>query len=87
MAAKYVPFFESFYNATKDLSDERRLRIYDSLLAYGFHGEFPELSDDEALDMAFKRMLPNVDATLKRCESNKKAGEASGASRRKRNNG
>ena len=53
MAAKYVPFFESFYHATRDLSDGRRLRIYDSLLAYGFLGEMPDLSDDEALDRAF----------------------------------
>lgn len=72
MAAKYVPFFESFWRATRDLSDARRLKVYDAVLAYGFAGEFPDFDGDETLRVAFDLMVPNIEAAMKRCERNQR---------------
>ena len=82
MAAKYVPFFESFWLGTRGMDGERRLRIYDAVLSFGFTGEVPDLNDDEALAVAFELMRPNIEAVIRKCEQNRRAGEASGRARR-----
>lgn len=82
MAAKYVPFFESFYIATKDLDDDKRLKAYDAVISYGFTGEVPDFADDPLLKMFWDMSRPNIDATMRRCERNSNAGKASGEARK-----
>lgn len=82
MAAKYVPFFESFWLAVKDLTDEERLKIYDAVLSYGFNGEMPQFPESQRLlNVAFELMRPNIDKAIKRAEANSRAGRASGEAR------
>lgn len=35
-------FYESFYEACKDLPDSERLAVYDAILGYGCEGKLPE---------------------------------------------
>ncbi len=67
MAVKYVPIFESFYEVASGLDDERRLKLYDAVMEYGFYATWPtDIDDDEVLKVAFKLIKPNIDASVKR---------------------
>lgn len=65
----YVPIYQSFYEVALSLDDDRRLKLYDAVMEYGFLGTFPDF-DDEALSIAFKLIRPNLDTSIKRQRQN-----------------
>lgn len=69
--AKYVPLFESFWQALQALSEEERLLAYDSMCRYAFEGEYPDFTDRPMLAMFWELARPNIDAALKRSEINR----------------
>lgn len=71
---KYVPFFASFDNVARRLSDEQRLRLYDAVCDYGFRGIWPDLSDDLMLLNIFEVVAPNIETTVKKMMGGKKGG-------------
>lgn len=77
MADRYM-FFESYYRAACKLSDEDRLTFYDGLCSYAFDGVFPEFEPGTMLDMAFTLAFPNVEKSVRQCETLKANGAKGG---------
>ena len=57
-------FYRSFAEAIEILDDETRLKCYDAIVAYGIHGEEPEL--DGFSRTVFTLVKPQLDANNKR---------------------
>jgi hypothetical protein len=66
-------FYESFYEAAKDLPDDQRLQIYDAIIRYGCAGILPEdlTGTPKAL---FAIVKPLIDANAQRRENGAKGG-------------
>lgn len=65
-------FYRSFYESIKELPDENRLRIYESLFEYAMNDQEPDLS---GIDMAlFKAISPQIQANNKKFEAGAKGG-------------
>ena len=71
MGAKYVPIFESMYEATRGMTNEEVGELTRALCEYGFHGEYPDFPPGSMKDVIFKLLRPNVDATIRRSEVNR----------------
>ena len=69
--AKYCPVFESFWMALRNFSDAQRLRAFEAMCRYTFDGEVPDLSDDPMLATFWELARPNMDATIRRSETNR----------------
>lgn len=66
-------FYESFYEACKDLPDKDRLATYDAIIAYGCAGVIPE--DLKGTPKAvFTIAKPLLDANAQRKENGAKGG-------------
>lgn len=70
--AKYVPIYESVWIALKGMTEEERLRAYDSLCEYAFEGLVPDFSDQPLLSLFWELTRPNIDAALRRSEVNRR---------------
>ncbi len=68
MASGYT-FHNSYYEATKALSPEDRLAIFDAMNLYAFEGIDTDFEDSN-LAMAWNLIRPNVDSSLKRSKTN-----------------
>ena len=79
--ARYCPVLESFWVALSNeiYSDAQRYRMYESMFRYTFAGEFPDFSDDPMLGVVWELIRPNIDATVKRSEANRRNAEKSRA--------
>ena len=66
-------FYESFYEALKELKPIDRAKVYDAVFGYVFGGEEPELSG--ASKMAWILIKPQIDANIKRRENGEKGAE------------
>ena len=65
-------FYRSFYESIKELPEENRLRIYESLFEYAMNDQEPNLS---GVDMAlFKALSPQIQANNKKFEAGAKGG-------------
>ena len=73
-------FFESFWEAAKELSAKERLKFYDTVIQYAFTGEAPDFHG--TAKSAFLLVKPIIDSTRRKQAAGRKAGEASGAARR-----
>lgn len=60
---KYIPFFESYYEAAQELSKADRLKLYDAIITYGFTGEEPELPKMPSI--CWKLIKPRIDGEVK----------------------
>lgn len=66
-------FYESFYEAAKDLPDDQRLQIYDAIIRYGCAGILPdELTGTPKA--VFAIVKPLLDANAQRRENGAKGG-------------
>lgn len=54
-------FTENYYLSASVLSDEERLKFYDTIIKYGITEEEPEL--DGFLSLAFELIRPEIDST------------------------
>lgn len=68
MASGYT-FHQSYYEATKTLSQEHRVAIFDAMNRYAFEGADTEF-EDITLAMAWNLIKPNVESSLKRSKTN-----------------
>ena len=68
-------FFESYFDAIRELEPVDRLAVYDAICEYGVTGNVPELTGVAA--MAFKLIRPNIDKS----HSRSAAGAVGAASR------
>lgn len=65
-------FYRSFYESIKELPEENRVRIYESLFEYAMNDQEPDLS---GIDMAlFKALSPQIQANNKKFEAGAKGG-------------
>ena len=65
-------FYRSFYESIKELPEENRLRIYESLFEYAMNDQEPDLS---GVDIAlFKALSPQIQANNKKFEAGAKGG-------------
>lgn len=67
-------FFESYYRAAEDLSQEQKLTFYNAIFAYMFDDIEPDFTE-QFLIFAWKLILPNLDKTKKLSKSGKKGRE------------
>lgn len=65
-------FYESFYEAIRELPDADRLAAYDAICKYGCTGEQPEVSG--VVKVIFTLVKPQIDANERRAASGKKGG-------------
>lgn len=65
-------FYESFYEALKNLPDKERLESYDAICKYGCTGEEPDVSGVVAV--VFTLVKPQIDAAEKRAVCGKMGG-------------
>ena len=72
MKASYI-FYQSFYDALKELPDDLRLSMYDAISTYALTGEAPEMSG--VGKAVFLLIKPQLDANAQRYENGCKAGE------------
>lgn len=63
MTKKYIPFFESYYDAAQELNKVDRMKLYDTIITYGFTGEVPELKGKPLL--CWKLIKPRIDGEVK----------------------
>lgn len=69
---KYIPFFESYYEAAQELSKADRLKLYDAIITYGFTGEEQELPKMPSI--CWKLIKPNLDKSILDWENGSKGG-------------
>ena len=62
MAGKFA-FFESFWEAAKDLDDKNRLAFYDAIADYAFTGAEPDFKG--VMGTIWKLVKPNIDSSFK----------------------
>lgn len=67
-----VIFYESFYEAIRELPDADRLAAYDAICKYGCTGEEPEVSG--VVKVVFTLVKPQIDANERRAATGKKGG-------------
>ena len=72
-----VVFYESYYEAVRDLSDADRLSMYDAILDFGFKGEVADLPPH--LKPLLILIMPNVSASKRRREASIANGKMGGA--------
>lgn len=72
-SAQRFSFYASFYEAAKDLDDEKRLAFYDAIMAYAFDGIEPEFTG--IMNAVWNLTKPNVDASIKYCKAGAKGGK------------
>lgn len=65
-------FYESFYEAIKDMPDAHRLAAYDAIMQYAFTGEEPEVHG--MARVVFIMAKPQIDANEKRRQNGSKGG-------------
>lgn len=65
-------FYESFYEAIKDMPDAHRLAAYDAIMQYAFTGEEPEVHG--MARVVFVMAKPQIDANEKRRQNGSKGG-------------
>lgn len=71
MAGKFA-FFESFWEAAKDLDDKNRLAFYDAIADYAFTGAEPEFKG--VMSTIWKLVKPNIDSSLKGQQTGRSGG-------------
>ena len=73
---KGVVIYPSYYEAIKDLPDDDRVKVYDSIMVYGLYGEIRDLPAH--LNGFFVLMQPTIDSSRKRydtaCKNGRKGG-------------
>lgn len=72
MAKKYIPFFESYYDAAQELNRVDRMKLYDAIITYGFTGEAPELKGKPLL--CWKLIKPYLEKSIKDRENGANGG-------------
>lgn len=72
MAKKYIPFFESYYDAAQELNKVDRMKLYDAIITYGFTGEAPELKGKPLL--CWKLIKPYLEKSIKDRENGANGG-------------
>ena len=70
-----VIFYESFYEAIRELPDADRLAAYDAICKYGCTGEIPDVKG--IVKVVFTLVKPQIDANERRAASGKKGGRPS----------
>ena len=66
-------FYQSFYEALRELPDKSRLKVYDSVCEYGLNGIEPELTGMEKA--IFTLIKSQIDRRNQRVENGKKGGK------------
>ena len=74
---KSMVFYESFYDATKDLSVERFREIWGAFCEYAFYGIQPE-GLSELASAIFKMAKPNIDTVVSKRTGGQKGGDPKG---------
>ncbi len=76
MNAKYFAFFESYYDAIKEMDDDEIVAFTKSACALAFNGEEPEDVDSwsKQLKIAWALAKPNIVNSVKRVEGGSKGG-------------
>ncbi len=72
-----VVFYESYYEAVRDLRDADRLSMYDAILDFGFKGVVADLPPH--LKPLLILIMPNVSASKRRREASIANGKMGGA--------
>lgn len=79
-------FYRSYLTAAARMSDEQRLKFFDSLISYGLDRVPIVETGDSILDIAFDFAVPLLDANYRKYENGKKGGAPKGNQNAKKKN-
>jgi hypothetical protein len=68
-------FYDSFYKAMKNLTDEEKLEYIDAICCYSLYDEIIEM--DNKIEGMFELIKPQIDANIKRRKDGAKGGRPS----------
>lgn len=83
MAKKRFFFFESFWEALRDLPDAERLQVYDAMCRHAFDGEDMELELQGTPLLAYRLLAPVLERSVQSGVASSSGGKSGGRGRPK----